>query len=65
MVKSPRLLVGLGLVLMLLGIVLPFLILIKVLESTLFLNFFAYGASVGGLFLGIIGVSYWVRTRKE
>lgn len=65
MVKSPRFMVGLGLVLMLLGIVLPFLMLIKVLESTFFLNFFAYGASVGGLFLGIIGVSYWVRTRKE
>ena len=65
MIKSPRFMVGLGLVLMLLGIILPFLILIKVLESTFFLNFFAYGASVGGLFLGIIGVSYWVRIRKE
>jgi hypothetical protein len=65
MMKSPRLLVGLGLVLMLLGIALPFLILIKVLESTFFLNFFAYGASVGGLFLGIIGAATWVRTRKE
>ena len=65
MMKSPRLLVGLGLILMLLGIVLPFLILIKVLESTFFLNFFAYGASVGGLFLGIIGAATWVRTRKQ
>jgi hypothetical protein len=65
MMKSPRLLVGLGLVLMLLGIALPFLILIKVLESTFFLNFFAYGASVGGLFLGIIGAATWVRTRKH
>lgn len=65
MIKSPRFLVGLGLVLMLLGIILPFLILIKVLESTFFLNFFAYGASVSGLFLGVIGVATWVRTRKE
>ncbi|HET9909360.1 MAG TPA: hypothetical protein VFQ23_22120 [Anaerolineales bacterium] len=65
MLKSPRFMVGLGLILMLLGIVLPFLILIKVLESTFFLNFFAYGASVGGLFMGVIGVAYWVRTKKE
>jgi hypothetical protein len=57
--------VGLGLVLMVLGIALPFLILIKVLESTLLLNFFAYGASVTGLFLGVIGVATWVRTKKE
>lgn len=65
MIKSPRFMVGLGLVLMLLGIALPFLILIKVLESTFFLNFFSWGASVGGLFLGVIGVSYWVRTKRE
>ena len=50
---------------MLLGIALPFLILIRVLESTFFLNFFSWGASVAGLFLGVIGVATWVRTRKE
>lgn len=65
MIRSPRFLVGLGLILMLLGIALPFLILVKVLESTFFLNFFAYGASVSGLFLGVIGVATWVRTKKE
>jgi membrane associated rhomboid family serine protease len=63
--NSPRLLVGLGLTLMLLGIILPFLILIHVLESTFFLNFFSWGASVSGLFIGVIGVATWVRTRKE
>jgi len=36
-----------------------------VLESTFFLNFFSWGASVSGLFLGIIGVATWVRMRKE
>ena len=63
--NSPRLMVSLGLTLMLLGIILPFLILIHVLESTFFLNFFSWGASVGGMFLGVIGVATWVRTRKE
>jgi len=63
--NSPRLLVALGLTLMLLGIILPFLMLIHVLESTFFLNFFSWGASVGGLFLGVIGVATWMKTRKE
>jgi len=63
--NSPRLLLSLGLILMILAVVIPFLILIRVLESTFFLNFFSWGASVGGLFLGIIGVATWVRKRKE
>ena len=63
--NSPRLMVSIGLTLMLLGIILPFLMLIHVLESTFFLNFFSWGASVGGMFLGVIGVATWVRTRKE
>ena len=63
--NHPRLLLSLGLILMLLGVILPFLMLIRVLESTFFLNFFSWGASVGGLFLGIIGVATWVRMRKE
>jgi hypothetical protein len=57
--------VSLGLTLMLLGIILPFLMLIHVLESTFFLNFFSWGASVGGLFVGVIGVATWVRTRNK
>ena len=65
MMNSPRLLLGLGLILMILGVVLPFLMLMQILESTFFLNFFSWGASVGGLFLGIIGVATWVRKRKE
>jgi len=48
MMNSPRLLLSLGLILMLLGIILPFLIVMLVLESTFFLNFFSWGASVAG-----------------
>ena len=63
--NSPRLMVSIGLTLMLLGIILPFLMLIHVLESTFFLNFFSWGASVGGMFLGVIGVATWVRTKSK
>ena len=62
--KSPRFLLGLGVFLMLLGIALPFLMLIQVLESTFFLNFFAWGASVVGLAFGTIGFAMYSRGRK-
>ena len=63
--NSPRLLLGLGLFLMVLGIVLPFLIVIQVLESTFFLNFFSWGASVAGLSLGMIGFAMYSRNRRD
>jgi hypothetical protein len=50
---------------MLLGIILPFLMVVRVLESTFFLNFFSYGASVAGLALGTIGFALWSRTRRK
>jgi len=61
--RSPRLLLTLGLTLMLLGIILPFLMVIHVVPSTFFLNFFSWGASVAGLALGMIGVAMMVKTR--
>ena len=63
--NSPRLLLGLGLILMLQGILLPFLMLIHVIESTFFLNFFSWGASVAGLSFGTIGFALWSRGRKD
>ena len=63
--NSPRPLLSLGVTLMLLGIILPFLMLIQVLESTFFLNFFSWGASVVGLAFGTIGFAMYSRERKE
>ncbi|MEP7135411.1 MAG: hypothetical protein ABI904_10810 [Chloroflexota bacterium] len=65
MMNNPRLLLSLGLVLMLLGVILPFLMIIYLIPSTFFLNFFSWGASVSGLFLGFIGVATWTKMRKE
>jgi hypothetical protein len=65
MMTSPRFLLSLGVILMLLGIILPFLMVIKVLESTFFLNFFSWGASVAGLSFGTIGFAMWSRGRKD
>jgi hypothetical protein len=65
LMNSPRFLLILGVLLMLLGIVLPFLMVIRVLESTFFLNFFSWGASVAGLAFGTIGFAVWSRGRKD
>jgi len=64
MMNSPRFLLTLGVTLMLLGIVLPFLMVIHVWESTFFLNFFSWGASVAGLALGTIGFATYSRNKK-
>jgi hypothetical protein len=65
MMNSPRLLLSLGVILMLLGVVLPFLMVIHVLESSFFLNFLSWGASVAGLASGTIGFATWSRTKRD
>lgn len=57
----PITLIIVGLVLMLLGVGLPFLMVTQVLESTFFLNFFSFTVSIGGLFMGIIGIAMYSR----
>ena len=48
-----------GFVLLVLGVALPFLMVLKIVESTLFMGFFSYLASFGGLILGLVGlISY-------
>jgi hypothetical protein len=63
--NSPRFLLGISIVLMLLGIVLPFLMVIHVLASTFFLNFFSWGASVAGLAFGTIGFATYTREKRD
>ena len=65
LLNSPRFLLSLGVMLMLLGIILPFLMVIHVLKSTFFLNFFSWGASVAGLSFGTIGFAMYSRGKKN
>lgn len=55
----------LGFVLVLIGFILPFLMVIQVVPSNLILSFLSYGASVIGLFLGLIGAALYVRTYRK
>jgi membrane associated rhomboid family serine protease len=63
--ERPRTLLFVALGLLLFGWAMPFLMVIQVLESTFFLNFLSWGASVAGLYLGVIAVAGLVRKRKK
>ena len=62
---QPWKIIGIGFVLVVLGFVLPFLMVIQVLESSIILNFVSYVASVVGLFLGLIGAALYVRIHRN
>ncbi|OGN94020.1 MAG: hypothetical protein A2Z71_07535 [Chloroflexi bacterium RBG_13_50_21] len=63
--NRPVYIILIGFVLVLLGAILPYLMVMRFVKSTFFLNFFSYGASIVGLFLGIIGSALIVQYRKK
>ena len=62
---SPFQLVLLGFVLLVIGFILPFLMVLQLLESTLLLNFVAYLASLFGLIIGLVGIVLHGHPRRE
>lgn len=62
---TPVKMILIGLVLMLLGVALPFLMVMHIIESTFFLNFFSYTVSLLGLMLGLIGSASYMRERRR
>jgi membrane protein implicated in regulation of membrane protease activity len=63
---NPRNLFIIGFILLFLGLIIPVLMVLQIIKSTLFLNFFAYASSVLGLLLGIVSSAYMVvRSRKK
>jgi len=62
---SPGSLIVIGILLMILGIVLPLLMVIHVLTSTFFLNFFSYTVSLVGMIVGFYGVVSYVRAKPR
>ncbi|MFO8035330.1 MAG: hypothetical protein R6U57_01700 [Anaerolineales bacterium] len=61
----PKRLIAIGFVLVVLGFVVPFLMVLKIIVSTFALNFLSYGASISGLLLGILGSAGYVQLRKQ
>ncbi len=62
---SPRLMIVIGASLLVLGVVLPLLMVIKIIPSTLGLSFLSYTASVVGMFVGLIGALTYARSKKR
>ncbi len=58
-------LIAIGFVLVLIGAALPFVIVIQLVESTFFLNFLAFAASIVGIFLGVIGTAMHVGNSRN
>ena len=62
--ENPRRLLSIGVGLLIAGAVLPFLMVLRLLEPTLFLCFLAYGCSTVGFITGFIGIALYSRSRK-
>lgn len=62
-ISAPVRLLILATVLLLAGVVLPFLMVIRVLEPSFALSFFSYAASVVGVVTGLIGIAQYGRNR--
>lgn len=56
MSKHAGKLVACGFFLVLLGVVVPLLMVVKVIEASFVLSFVSYASSAGGLLLGIVGL---------
>lgn len=52
-----RQLIAISVILLLFGCSMPFLMVLRIVESTLLLNFLSFAASVLGLFLGLAGIA--------
>lgn len=61
----PLIFVLLGSLGLVVGVVLPFLMVLRILASTFALNFLAFASSVGGLFLGMLGLAEYVRPGRR
>jgi hypothetical protein len=61
---SPATSLAVGVVLILIGFLIPFLMVLRILESGLVLTFSAYGASLVGLVLSLYGVSRYRNGRE-
>jgi hypothetical protein len=62
---DPRGIIALGFILVLLGFLVPFLMVLHVIQTSFFLGFISYGASVTGLFLGLLGSVLYARMKRR
>lgn len=54
-----------GVSLMIIGVVLPWLMVLQLIKPTFFLTFLSHGCSVSGMFLGFLGIFNYVKTKRR
>ncbi len=62
---SPLKMMVIGALLMIMGVVLPMLMILKMIETTFFLALLSYGSSLMGMFLAFYGLFTYVRIRRK
>lgn len=62
---KPERILLLGFALVFSGFVIPLLMVMRIIPPGFMLGFLSFAASVGGLFLGLIGAASWVQMRKH
>ena len=62
---SPIGMIALGFGLLLFGVLIPFLMVIDVIQAGFFLAFLSYFASISGLILGLVGTALFARERQR
>lgn len=65
LMRRPVTLMVLGFLLMLLGVVLPFVMVLHLVEASFFLVFVSFIGSMGGMFLGMIGAATYVHEYRD
>ncbi|MGC9520431.1 MAG: hypothetical protein ACP5HG_00945 [Anaerolineae bacterium] len=65
MAEKPGKLILIGGILVVLGFVVPLMMVLGLIRTTFLISILAHSASVGGLFLGFLGVMLIVRVRRD
>ncbi|MFC1936086.1 hypothetical protein ACFLYP_00310 [Chloroflexota bacterium] len=65
MLHNPKLMLVVGFILLVIGVVFPFLMVVRAIPNTFWLNFVSYGASVSGLLMGTVGVVMYGQLGKK
>lgn len=60
---EPKGMMFLGVGLMLFGVIIPFLMILRIIETSFWLSFLSYGASVSGMVIGFLGL--FMYTKKD
>jgi len=63
--ERPALFLWIAFLMLLFGCVMPFLMVLEIVPSTLWLNFLSFAMSTAGLFLGIIATSAYRRKQRN